>query len=114
MEKHHTLLANTYTTQILHAEPQMQKYDINMEKIRQKLQELLWQSCFYDADAVYGKYTGWTHLCNTNAEKNLLFCSLFTKGCLIEPDHLFIFELSMYLNVITNTIPTWIKKKVGA
>lgn len=55
MEKHHTLLANTYTTQILHPNQQMKSDAANMEEMRQKLQQFLWQSSFYDADAVYGK-----------------------------------------------------------
>lgn len=57
MEKHHTLLANMYITQILRTDREMQNNDGNMEEMRQSLQQLLWQSCFYDADAVYGKQT---------------------------------------------------------
>ncbi|MCJ8737191.1 hypothetical protein PDJAM_G00021120 [Pangasius djambal] len=55
MEKHHTLLANTYATQILHAAREMQNNDAHMEEMRQKLQQFLWQSSIYDADAVYAK-----------------------------------------------------------
>lgn len=55
MEKHHTLLANSYTTQILQCDPEMQNNDGNVEEMRHKLRELLWQSSFYDADAVHGK-----------------------------------------------------------
>ncbi|MCI4382975.1 hypothetical protein PGIGA_G00021030 [Pangasianodon gigas] len=55
MEKHHTLLANTYATQILHTDREMQNNDTHMEEMRQKLQQFLWQSSIYDADAVYAK-----------------------------------------------------------
>ncbi|XP_060736444.1 transforming growth factor-beta receptor-associated protein 1 [Tachysurus vachellii] len=55
MEKHHTLLANTYTTRILHPDQQMKSDAANMEEMRQTLQQFLWQSSFYDADAVYEK-----------------------------------------------------------
>lgn len=55
MEKHHTLLANMYASQILQTDPEMQDDATNMEEMRQKLQQLLWQSSFYDANAVYGK-----------------------------------------------------------
>lgn len=57
MEKHHTLLANTYAVQILNTDPEMQNNDPKMEEMRHKLQQFLWQSSFYDADAVYGKET---------------------------------------------------------
>lgn len=52
-EKQHTLLANTYTTQILHAEREMRNNDTNTKEMRQKLQQFLWQSSVYDADDVY-------------------------------------------------------------
>ncbi|KAM9465991.1 transforming growth factor-beta receptor-associated protein 1 [Clarias gariepinus] len=55
MEKHHTLLANTYATQILHADAEMQNADTHREEMRHKLQQFLWQSSLYDADAVYDK-----------------------------------------------------------
>ncbi|KAG7327970.1 hypothetical protein KOW79_007914 [Hemibagrus wyckioides] len=55
MEKHHTLLADTYASQILQTDPEMQDDATNMEEMKQKLQQLLWQSSFYDANAVYEK-----------------------------------------------------------
>lgn len=57
MEKHHTLLANTYVTQFLQPDPEMQNNDGNREEMRHRFQELLWKSSVYDADAVYGKET---------------------------------------------------------
>lgn len=59
MEKHHTLLAKTYSTQILQPDPEMQNSDTNIEQMRHKFQELLWKSSLCDADAVYGKQTPW-------------------------------------------------------
>ncbi|TSV68157.1 Transforming growth factor-beta receptor-associated protein 1 [Bagarius yarrelli] len=52
MEKHHTLLANTYITQILHSEL-IKNNTINLKEMRQKLEQFLWQSSFYDAGSVY-------------------------------------------------------------
>ncbi|KAF4083665.1 hypothetical protein AMELA_G00119340 [Ameiurus melas] len=54
-EKQHTLLANTYTTQILHPEREMRNNDTDTREMRQKLQQFLWQSSVYDADDVYAK-----------------------------------------------------------
>ncbi|KAI5610824.1 transforming growth factor-beta receptor-associated protein 1-like, partial [Silurus asotus] len=55
MEKHHTLLANTYAALILQADQEMPNHDTNMEEMREKMQQFLWQSSFYNTEAVYAK-----------------------------------------------------------
>ncbi|XP_030636772.1 transforming growth factor-beta receptor-associated protein 1 [Chanos chanos] len=63
-EKHHTLLATTYVAQILQKEN-----NVNRQGIRNKLQQLLWQSSLYNTREVHGQITS-TAL---HMEKAILF-----------------------------------------
>ncbi|RXN08852.1 transforming growth factor-beta receptor-associated 1-like protein [Labeo rohita] len=52
-EKHHTMLITSYIKQILHSAEDDYNNEASREEIRHKLQQLLWQSSFYNAYAIH-------------------------------------------------------------
>lgn len=55
-EKHHTMLITSYVKWILQSIEDDYNNKTSKEEMRHKLQQLLWQSSFYNVDAVYGEH----------------------------------------------------------
>ncbi|XP_073784424.1 transforming growth factor-beta receptor-associated protein 1 isoform X3 [Danio rerio] len=52
-EKHHTMLITSYVKRILRSLADDHNNESSTEEMRHKLQQLLWQSSFYNADQIY-------------------------------------------------------------
>uniref|UniRef100_A0A673FGV1 Si:ch211-266g18.9 n=1 Tax=Sinocyclocheilus rhinocerous TaxID=307959 RepID=A0A673FGV1_9TELE len=54
--KHHTMLITSYVKQILQSIENDYNNETSKQEMRHKLQQLLWQSSFYNADVIYGEH----------------------------------------------------------
>lgn len=67
-EKYHNMLITEYVKQILQSSKAAQNKDISGEELRHKLQQILWQSSVYNADAIYNQIKS----SNLHVEKAIL------------------------------------------
>lgn len=68
-EKHHTTLIKSYIKWILQSIDGDYSNETSREEMRHKLQKLLWQSSFYNADTIYGEHSMRIKTFDTLSEK---------------------------------------------